>query len=384
MIPALLQFAPRSLLRRLELGPCPTRGPAATEEALHHLRGLRIAFVKQEVAAAMPNLPGKHDILDFLKSAGSHTGCLSLLHELEAELVLVREESAQECQTWREKVRYDPDPVFLENLYRREAREVPVQTPAGPRTRHDLAIPVSEVDWGKFDLVIALDIPVPEKIVRAHPRTVWAYMITETAMPSYRASRQAPLFGYRLFLNQKCRLHPVRPSNRWHEIDFPWAFQTPACYEQITAPSRPGILLDPHTTGTPEIEGLEASWGLPVRAPRGLVAFDWIQNLRASRYLIRLTKKHNWGNLAIEAACAGSLVLADPRFLENPAPLLRELIARSPEQAADLVRKLERDPGTREHLGHTQRARVYELAFARPLRELWQKVKTIRENSRRP
>jgi hypothetical protein len=355
-----------------------------TSRAFGALKSLRIAFVKQEVAAAMPNLPGKHDILDFLKSAGSHTGCLSLLHELEAELVLVREDSATECQTWREKVRYDPDPVLLENLYRREAREVPVQTPAGPKTRHDLAIPVSEVDWKKFDLVIALDIPVPEKVVRAYPRTVWAYMITETAMPSYRASRQAPLFGYQLFLNQKCRLHPVRPTNRWHEIDFPWAFQTPACYEQITNPSHPGILLDPHTTGAPEIEGLEASSGLPVRAPRGLVAVDWIRHLRASRYLFRLTKRHSWGNLAIEAACAGSLVLADPRFLENPAPLLRELIARSPAQAAELVRKLEKDFEVREHFSQAQRARVYELAFARPLRELWQKVKTIRESSRRP
>jgi hypothetical protein len=377
-------LAPRGWLRQRELDPLPESPREETSRAFGALKSLRIAFVKQEVAAAMPNLPGKHDILDFLKSAGSHTGCLSLLHELEAELVLVREDSATECQTWREKVRYDPDPVLLENLYRREAREVPVQTPAGPKTRHDLAIPVSEVDWKKFDLVIALDIPVPEKVVRAYPRTVWAYMITETAMPSYRASRQAPLFGYQLFLNQKCRLHPVRPTNRWHEIDFPWAFQTKDCYAWCTHPGGSGILLDPQTQETPFLRTLAKECRLSLQTPKGQPTPSWIETLRRSRYLVRLTRRRNWGNLLIEAACIGPLVLADPASLENPAPLLRELIARSPAQAAKLVRKLEKDFEVREHFSQAQRARVYELAFARPLRELWQKVKTIRESSRRP
>lgn len=377
----LFHLAPRRWLRRRELDHVPEPSAEKTYRALESLQSLRIALVKQEVMAAMPNLPGKHAMVDFLKSAGGHTGCLSLLHELGAELVLVREDFAPECQTWREKVSFDADPARLENIYRNQAREMRYWTPRGPRSLHEMAVPAHTVDWGKFDLVVALDIPIPEKIVRAHPRTVWAYMITETAMPSYSASRRTPLFGYDLFLNQKCRLHSVRPSNRWHEIDFPWAFQTSGCYGQVAPNSKPGILLDPHTSGAPEILALEKSCGLAVRAPRGLVAIDWIHHLRASRYLIRLTEKRNWGNLSVEAACAGSLVLADPVSLENPAPLLRELVVRSPVEAAAMVRKLEEDPLLRNSLVDQQQARVYELAFARPLRELWQKVKTVRKNS---
>ena len=379
-----LNFAPRSWLRQRELDPVPPSSPAETTSALESLRSLRIAFVKQEVMAAMPNLPGRHPIDDFLRSAGGHTGCLSLLHELGAGLILVREDLSHECQTWREKVSFDPDPAHLEKSYRQAARETPFWTPAGPRTRHELAVQASDVNWGNFDLVIGLDIPVPEKIVRAHPRTLWAYMITETAMPAYRSSRKSPLFGYDLFLNQKCRLHPVRPSNRWHEIDFPWAFQTPEFYAPHFSGNRSGIFLDPHTAASPGIGALEKDFPLSVKAPRGVSTPEWIRALAASRYLIRITEKRNWGNLLIEAACAGALVLADPSSLENPAPLLRELVIRSPQEAFRLVRELETNPEHREELAAKQTERVRELAFARPLRQLWHKVDAIRKSRCRP
>ncbi|NDB96896.1 MAG: glycosyltransferase family 1 protein [Verrucomicrobia bacterium] len=384
MIPALFRFAPRSLLRHWELGPLAPVASGVTDHALRGLQSLKIAVVKQEVLAAIPNLPGKHGILDFLKSAGGHTGFLSLFHELGAELVLVREESSPECQTWRQKVSFDPDPAYLERLYRADARETPFWTPSGPQTRHEASLPAGEVDWTKYDLVVGLDIPVPEKIVRAHSRTIWAYMITETAMPAYRLSRKSPLFGYDLFLNQKCRLHAVRPSNRWHEIDFPWAFQTPECYAPHFSKNRLGIFLDPHTAAGSEIRGLEKDFSLSIRAPRGISSQDWVRELASTRYLIRITEKRNWGNLLIEAACAGALVLADPSSLENPAPLLRELVIRSPQEASRLVRELEANPKRREELSAKQTERVRELAFARPLRQLWHKVDVIRKSRCRP
>jgi hypothetical protein len=376
-------LASRGWLRKRELDPLPENfSQDETSRALAALKSLRIALVKQEVLAAMPNLPGRHSIRDFLKSAGGHTGCLSLLHELGAELILVREDSSPECQTWREKVLFDTDPPLLEASYRRAAHEAPFWTPSGPRTRHKLSVAADTVDWEKFDLIVCLDIPVPGKIVRAYPRTVWAYMITETAMPSYRASRSAPLHGYDLFLNQKCRLRPVRPSNRWHEIDFPWALQTPECYGWSNSGNTPGIFLDPHTREIPPLRELEKVFGLRILAPRGISTLAWIQALRDSRYLVRLAKNRNWGNLLIEAACIGSLVLADPVFLENPAPLLKSLVARTEEDIVNLIRRLEEDPQLREQLQKRQTARIRELAFARPLRKLETKVNIIRKRKR--
>jgi hypothetical protein len=108
----------------------------------------------------------------------------------------------------------------------------------------------------------------------------------------------------------------------------------------------------------------------------------WIQALRDSRYLVRLAKNRNWGNLLIEAACIGSLVLADPVFLENPAPLLKSLVARTEEDIVNLIRRLEEDPQLREQLQKRQTARIRELAFAWPLRKLETKVNIIRKRKR--
>lgn len=379
MINLLLRAAPRACLRNLELGALPPTDPRTTHHAVRLFRDMNIALVKQEVLAAIPNLPGRHRVRDFLKSAGGHTGCLSLLHELGAQLILVREDFSPECQTWKEKVSFDPNPGDLVGLYRKQTLEITYDTPAGPRTRHDLAVSARDVDWGKFDLVVCLDIPVPEKIVRAHPRTVWAYMITETAMPSYRASRRTPLFGYDLFLNQKCRLHSVRPSNRWHEIDFPWAFQTPDCYTEFPKLGPEKIFFDPKDSHTSFLSVWGQNHGLPLQPRHNLSPVDWVQALRQSRYLVRLTGQRNWGNLLIEAACLGALVLADPVYLENPAPLLQELVVKNQKDVIDRLELLERDPDRRSQLQKRQHDRVQELAFARPLRKLGEKVAAIRK-----
>lgn len=144
------------------------------------------------------------------------------------------------------------------------------------------------------------------------------------------------------------------------------------------------MLLDPQTQETPFLRTLAKECRLSLQIPKGQPTLSWIETLKQSRYLVRLTRRRNWGNLLIEAACIGPLVLADPASLENPAPLVKDLVIRTEQEAAVLIEKLERNPDIRRKLQQEQTDRVRELAFARPLRELWQKVKTIRENSFRP
>jgi hypothetical protein len=122
--------------------------------------------------------------------------------------------------------------------------------------------------------------------------------------------------------------------------------------------------------------------GLSLRSPRALSTLDWIQTLRDSRYLVRLSNRRNWGNLLVESACIGPLVLADPAFLENPAPLLKGLVARTEKDVVNLIRLIEENPQLREQLQKQQTARIRELAFGRPLRDLEDKVNIIRKRRR--
>ena len=350
----------------------------ATRKALAGLTSLRIALVKQEVQVALPNLPGQHPVTDFIRSATSHTGCLSLLHELGAELILVRETSDPECHLWEQKVARDPDPEASRRHYREVARTQTFWTPTGPRTRHEVSRDPEDVDWGRFDLVVSIDVSVPERLVRKYRRTVWTCLLSEPGMPLYREMEEKPAWGMDLFLNQKCRVHRVRPRNRPHVLDFPWAYQSADCHAKPAASKRTAVAMDPHTL--PEDLALLEK-GLPamdVRILRGLPSAHFLRELGASRYLLKIGPRKTWGAILIEAACAGCLVLGDPRSVECPSPLLTETVAVSVPEVLEKIRVWEGDPKQRLAILRRQREKVAELAWARPTRELWDYFQKIR------
>lgn len=375
----LLPFAPRAVLRAAEVRHEPAEPTAeATRKALHGLASLRIALVKQEVQVALPNLPGKHPLADFVRSATSHTGCLSLLHELGAELILVRESPEPECRLWEQKVARDPDPAASRRRYREVARTQPFWTPVGLRTRHEAARNPEEIDWGKFDLVVSVDIGVPERLIRKNRHTVWACLLSEPGMPLYRDLEKRPAWGMDLFLNQKCRAHRVRPRNRFHVLDFPWAYQSSGCHVQSAAPERTAVGLDPHTLAE-DLAGLAK--GLPgteLQILGGLPPLDFLRRLGAARYLVKIGPRKTWGAILIEAACAGCLVLGDPRSVECPSPLLIETVAVSVPEVLEKIRIFESDPPRRLAILRRQQQKVSELAWARPTRDLWESFRKIR------
>lgn len=380
----LLPWASRKVLCSAEVHDEPRKlADDETQKALTGLSSLRIALVKQEVQVALPNFPGKHPIADFIRSATSHTGCLSLLHELGAELILVREAPDSECRLWEQKVARDPDPESSRRCYREVARTQPFWTPAGPRTRHEVAQDPDEIDWSAYDLVVSIDVSVPERLIQKTRHTVWACLLSEPGMPLYRALEKRPGWGMDLFLNQKCRVHRVRPCNRPHVLDFPWAYQSAACHANPPAPERPAVSLDPHTLpgdlailkkGLPEMN---------VRILRGLPPSDFLSGLGTSRYFVKIGPRKTWGAILIESACAGCLVMGDPRSVECPSPLLPEAIVQSSDHVLSILRVLEANPEQRRRLRETQMRKVAELAWRRPTLDLWKAFQNISKRKSR-
>jgi hypothetical protein len=373
-----LQISPRSWIRAAEVAWLPEACFREEADLLQQAQNWKIALVKQEVLASLPNLPGRHPIRDFVASSNGHTGCLSFLHELRAELLVVRAASEPECSTWLEKFHGDPDPQAHRRAFEQRAVEETFWSPIGPQTRRGVARHVDEIDWNIFDLVVSLDIAIPTRILRRHPRVVWAYMITESGMPAYRASRREPLHGYDLFLNQSARRFPVRPWAASHEIDLPWAFQTRDCYGWNPRSENGSVGLDSHTWKLVE----EGSLSLPKHNPgipiRGR-PLEFLGQYAQSRYFLRMGPRKTWGTSLLEASCAGCLVLGDPQSVVHPAPLLPALQARNPAELHRRLAWLEDHPNERAELWRRQQAKTRDLAFLRPLRHLVDAVEAIRK-----
>lgn len=375
-----LQISPRSWIRSAEVAWTPHAPDHGAEEPwLSRARKWNIALVKQEVLPPLPNWPGRHPIRDFVVSSNGHTGCLSFLHELRAELLVVRTAGEPECSTWLEKFLGDPDPQAHRRAFEQRAVEQTFLSPAGPRTRRDVARTVDEIDWNTFDLVVSLDISIPTRILRRHPHVVWAYMITETGMPAYRASQRGPLHGYDLFLNQCVRRFPVRPWRAPHEIDLPWAFQTQDCYGWNPRSDNGSVGLDRHTWKLVEEGRLhfpKLNPGIPIRGQ----PVDFLRQYAQSRYFLHMGPRKTWGTSLLEASCAGCLVLGDPQSVVHSAPLLPALQVRNPAEFHLRLAWLEEHPRERAELWRRQQAKTRDLAFLRPLRHLVEAVEGIRKS----
>ena len=373
-----LQISPRSWIRSAEVAWTPhTPDHGAGESLVSRARKWNIALVKQEVLASLPNWPGRHPIRDFVASSNGHTGCLSFLHELGAELILVRVPPDPECATWLEKFHGDVDPQAHRRAFEQRAVEETFGSPAGPRTRRDVARTVDEIDWKRFDLVVSLDISIPARIVRRYPQVVWAYMITESGMPSYRSSHSRPLHGYDLFLNQRSRRFPVRPWKASHEIDLPWAFQTKECYHWNPRSDDGFVGMDNHTWKIFKDRQLFVPEKNPAVRIHGS-PLDFLGQYARCRYFLRMGSRKTWGTSLLEASCAGCLVLGEPRSVVNTGPLISPLVVHDQKELQHRLAWLEDHPEERAELWRRQQLKTWELAFAQPLRRLVAAVERVR------
>jgi hypothetical protein len=202
-------------------------GGADPKEDLAFWSSRRVALVRQ---SAYPSLysPYSADVwMDRVLSAAKHFGPFSFLAEMKADYRVVRQSREPETFLWKSKYSLDPNP---EASWRRvtEQTEAWERSPEGRQ-----AVSVDDVDWSSYDLVIGIDVPIPERIVQRCPRTLWAYYSVEAGGPLQKNSLLRPAAGYHIFLNHGFRRFRSRPRNRRHVLEFPFTFQSRQAWKDL-------------------------------------------------------------------------------------------------------------------------------------------------------
>ena len=371
-IDSLLAFFPRPVLDQLEIHANPTPVHAAElESCLSFWRERRVAFVKQSSYHALYQ-PGKFPSWESRAwSSSGHMGALALLADLHADFYVVRQDEAPETRLWETKYTFCPNPqerAAERNLWAHELEEKH-GSPTIPSPR--------EIDWGIYDLVVCIDIPVAAETVARFPNPVWAYYISEPGMPAHKQSLKEPLFGYDLFLNHGFRRFRARPWNRWHVLEFPYSFQSRNAWEKLLAHGglrdlpRSGVLVDgPSWDESPPDPG---------QADRLKGDLKEVLHAMATHAIaIRTAQFPRWGNWQIEAVLAGCLFLADPKPLAQISGLLPETICSNLAAGLKLAVPLLENPAALEILWNKQAEVVEEVSFRRPLVELTSRVHQLR------
>lgn len=369
---------PRPWLAAMEIRGWPADfGVADSQADLAFWRSRRVALVRQ---SAYPSLypPSPTDSwTERVLSAAKHFGPFSFLAELNADYWVVRQALEPETYLWKGKYSLDPDP----EASWRKAMERTKAWEASPEARH--ALPVDEVDWSSYDLVVGVDVPIPERIVQRCPRTIWAYYSVEAGGPLQKNSLLQPAASYHLFLNHGFRRFRCRPRNRPHVLEFPFTFQSRRAWEALAqkaglvdSPREDRVVLDrasppPSRPGTRlQLRHLEGNSGQnPARA--------YLHQMLTSRFAIRTDPKTRWGNWAVEAIQAGCLFLGRADSLAMPGILLPPLVADTTDEAWARAESLLEKPDEMDLLLRLQASLADYLCFQRPLAELTRRARAF-------
>jgi hypothetical protein len=319
----------------------------------------KIAIVKTVEYPDLFTKPSrKYSPKEVLMSSRHRSGPVGLIMEAFAKCIIVKTSSEPECQVFREKEHWKRD--INEHTRRR-------------RLQYEVAVEAESVDWGEFDLVVAIENAIPAKITRRYSSVLWATMLESHAMPSYRAYLSKAPAGYDLFFNQHFGPTPRRYVSGPHVIDWPYCMNRCNSVSRLfpQVGTRDGIVLESHQ---PQKIGrsIKRHWERVYRSTGDSVPIaDHLAKLCTAKYFLSVQSSRSlWGNATIEAISAGCLVVGNADQLWNPFLIVDAASAKTLDEAADLIDRLENDPEMYKRIKTEQERRLDYFCWHRPLLQL--------------
>lgn len=342
----------------------------------------KIAFVKQVVYQDLYCCDRNASAAEIVFSSFKRSGPVALFSKLNADFYIVDTEFDSECNIWREKG------IAECNLIATHL------TPRGIVAGHTYpqayyAIKASEVNWGQYDIVIAMECAIPTRIIKKYPATLWAYYIGE-GCSSFQRSFQAPLAGYDCFFSQD---FAVKSQHKAHVIEFPYQLQYYGCFHELLglipgAEYRSGIYCEHHTglyLSAQEKQLLDQL--SPILKKTGnnfnsLVSLKSMINdmLQSKYFIIFLEKKagrRSWlrGNAIPEAIAAGNLVIARDFGIANKSLFTDATLVHDFSELLSRIEFFEKNPAEYQKELEAQRRKLDYYCFERPIQELYASYK---------
>lgn len=276
------------------------------------MRNIKLCFVKQpynyDATWQSLRFPGSAELLDAFVFRPMH---ISLLIEFEADIWVVKGEGVA-SQTWKQN-----EPEGFAAIY----------------AAHWNVVSMLEVPWEDYDIVISIDPLIPDKIIKRHSNTLWAYYEIEHRCG--RSSRAAgpgggPYGGYDLYLD-----HYMRATRGLHRlpqsIAFPFMYNAKTMRSLVRLTHNPAVFIDTRHVprGKDVYAGMSREFaqicGLPIKfagvreklveetryyllelvAGKHYRAKEYLEMLGACKFFLGWRKRAILGQALVEAASLG-------------------------------------------------------------------------------
>lgn len=323
---------------------------------------IRVCLVKQHTTYDLFTRTGP-DLRSIVGSSNWRSGPLGLWEAFECSARIVFEDVAPECQIGKRH-------------WSRYVQGWQIWPADGQADASDL------VDWGQYDIVVSIDVAVPQRIVRRFPGVMWCYYFIEGGTVGIdQEFKGSPFYGYNVFLNHRMArslLTPESPSvaqlrrTRRAVVDFPYYMQSAESIQRLYGPTprdqRQGICLSHHSReviSDTELETL-GQFG-PVRHEWSSLADIHAAELDSAYFVVHPRSVPRTGTALIEAISAGCLVLAPRRAVAGfPELVPRALDFHSFDELCALLRTLQNDRELCDHYAGLQRRMVDEWCYLNP------------------
>lgn len=336
---------------------------------------LKIALVKQEVYQDLYVCSHEeHDPARILFSSQGRVGPIGLMAELGADFYIVKEEPERETQIYRKVIPHIAP--YLHLLKTQTLDKIPGQEFKQPGSSHangEFAVSCYDIDWGKYDIVISINVSLPTHLVLSYPNTLFGYMIGEANMATRKAR-----FGYDITLNQMAR---GIVATHCGVVDFPYTFVAGNTLERIMkgALNRPsqkkGIFMEINSTKERPVTQVPAHFkplqdkGFQIILHRQRIAEN-LTCIYDSKYFVKMGGRSIRGNSVAEAISLGSLAIMNRNEVIHKELIIDECNVKSMDEAVSLIDKIERNPELYRKLLDKQRAVVDRYFFEAPLQSL--------------
>lgn len=330
---------------------------------------MKIAFVKQDVYQDLYVCPpGTKDAQALLFSSMMRVGPIGLFTELDTSFFIVEEDPAPECQIYRSVIPKIADDVKL--LKTKTIDQLPGQafkSPGSPHPNGHFSVPCRSIDWSDFDVVISINVSIPEDVIRQHPQVLFCYMIGEANLASKWAE-----FGYDVCLNQLISNKITSQIGR--AVDFPYTFVGPHCLENLMKKElgreslQDGVYAEINMSeerpvlGPPEELKPLVDEGYAVRIHKQNIKEN-LQEVYDAKYFVKLGGRLIRGNSVIEAVSCGTLVLLPRDTLIHEELIPEGCSVESFDELREKIRYLDDRPKEYERLLNLQRDVVRKMCF---------------------
>lgn len=312
---------------------------------------------------------------ELLFSSIMRVGPIGLIHDLEADFYIIKEDNEyEECRFWESQLPISPE------VLRRLKNESPISVLGEERnlsntstvSHGDFSLKHSDIDWSKYDVVLSINISVPRKVIERFKETLWCYMPGEG-----RTSIDFPKYGYDAVLNQLTRGYPEAKNG---VIDFPYTFlSSNTIYDIISKnlnrePLNEGIYAEINSCSDRPVKKVPEQFKSlgqlhKVRLHKSDIRNNLIE-VFDSKYFLKLGGRMIRGNSVLEAISAGTLVLMLPNELIHSQVIPKECWVHDQQEAQAKVKFLDNNPLEYDRLLNLQRNLLQLFVFDLPMHSM--------------